>query len=74
MPYPQGIPISFIFELLNDFYIYDATEESRMFYNKFIKPENHADKCTECGQCEEKCPQKIEIVKELKIAHKVLKQ
>jgi|YelNatPaOPRAMG01_1025707.scaffolds.fasta_scaffold61105_3 predicted aldo/keto reductase-like oxidoreductase len=74
MPCPQGIPISFIFELLNDFYIYDATEESRMFYNKFIKPENHADKCTECGQCEEKCPQKIEIVKELKIAHKVLKQ
>ena len=73
LPCPQGIPISFIFELYNDAYMYDAIEESRMFYNKFIKPENQADKCSECGQCEEKCPQKIEIIKELKTVHERLK-
>ncbi len=28
-----------------------------------------ADSCTECGQCEEQCPQGISIIKEIKEAH-----
>ena len=31
-----------------------------------------ADFCTECGQCEEKCPQKIGIINKLKEAHRIL--
>jgi predicted aldo/keto reductase-like oxidoreductase len=27
----------------------------------------------ECGQCEEKCPQKIDIIEKLKTAHEKLK-
>ena len=31
-----------------------------------------ADKCVECGVCEDHCPQKIEIRKQLKECHEVL--
>ncbi|MEO0124069.1 MAG: aldo/keto reductase [candidate division WOR-3 bacterium] len=71
---PQKIPISFIFEIYNDAYMYNAFVESKGMYKKFIKDERKADKCTECGQCEDRCPQKIEIIKELKAAHKFLKR
>jgi predicted aldo/keto reductase-like oxidoreductase len=28
--------------------------------------------CAECGQCEEKCPQKINIIEQLKETHEAL--
>lgn len=70
---PQHIPIPFIFEIYNDAYMYGAQEESKRLYNLFIKPEHQADKCNECGSCEQICPQKIEIIKELKKVHYLLK-
>ncbi|MGB3340476.1 MAG: aldo/keto reductase [bacterium] len=72
MPCAQGIPISFILELYNDAHMYDAVENSQWMYDVFIKPESHADKCIACGECEEKCPQKIPIAEHLVKAHKVL--
>ncbi len=70
---PQEIPISFIFEIFNDAYMYNAFDESKWMYKNFIKDERKADKCTECGQCEDRCPQKIEIIKELKKTHSIFK-
>jgi predicted aldo/keto reductase-like oxidoreductase len=73
MPCNQKIPISFILELYNDACMYDAVEDSRWSYRVFVKPEHQADHCTECGECEEKCPQNIDIMEVLKEAHRLLK-
>ena len=54
--------------------MYDDLERSKMFYSFFLGEENRADKCTECGECEPKCPQQIEIIKWLKESHKALKE
>ena len=43
-----------------------------MVYNAFMSPEQRASACTECGECEEKCPQHIPIREELKKVHAVL--
>jgi len=40
-----------------------------MVYNGFLSPEQRASSCTECGTCEEKCPQDIQIREELKKVH-----
>jgi hypothetical protein len=45
-----------------------------MFYNFFLGEDNRADKCIECGECEPRCPQQIEIIKWLKETHKTLKR
>ncbi len=72
-PCKQKIPISFIRYLLNDACMYDAVKESSWAYRVFIKPESRGDQCTECGECEEKCPQKIPVSELLKEAHELLK-
>lgn len=72
-PCKQKIPISFILDLYNDACMYDAVEESSWAYKVFIKPENKGDQCNECGECEERCPQKIPISELLKEAHELLK-
>lgn len=72
MPCPQGIPISFIMELFNDACMYDAVADSQRAYKIFILPEHRADQCTRCGECEEKCPQKIPIAESLEEAHILL--
>ncbi len=72
MPCNQKIPISFILELYNDACMYDAIEDSRRMYKVFVKPENRPDQCTECGECEDKCPQHILIASTLKEAHELL--
>lgn len=72
MPCPQKIPISFILELYNDACMYNAIEDSQWMYKVFIKPENRADQCTQCKECEEKCPQKIPIAEVLEDCHKAL--
>jgi predicted aldo/keto reductase-like oxidoreductase len=38
-------------------------------YNVLMAPEQRASKCEECGECEEKCPQQIEIIETLKEVH-----
>ncbi len=72
MPCSQKIPISFILELYNDAYMYNAFEDSQRAYKVFIKPENRADKCTACAECEEKCPQKVPIIECMKKADELL--
>ncbi|MFW6065504.1 MAG: aldo/keto reductase [Planctomycetota bacterium] len=76
MPCPEGVQIPRIFDLYNKGRVYGLWETARKGYDKIgrRKPEERkqADACTECGACEEKCPQNIPIRKQLAEAHKAL--
>ena len=67
---PQEINIPQIFMAMNNYRVYHTKEYARMQYqaigiNPWVKGRK-ADVCTECGACEEHCPQRIEIRKQLK--------
>jgi uncharacterized protein len=62
LPCPSDVAIPRIFDLYNDAVTYDAWGRAGSVYADFIKPENRANKCVECGECEEACPQNIKII------------
>jgi len=72
LPCPSGVNIPTVFSLFNDRFVFDAPKIPMTTYNQFLPPAQRAASCTECGECEEKCPQKIEIRKALKDAHAAL--
>ena len=77
MPCPQNINIPHIFGLMNNHRVYGLTEHAKQAYSDVITGSGwvksaDATKCTECGVCEQKCPQKLEIIKQLKETHAAL--
>jgi uncharacterized protein len=61
-PCPHGVDIPRCFQAYNDSTIYDDLTMGRRMYNSpFFKPETRADRCEECNECLEKCPQHIAI-------------
>lgn len=69
LPCPFGVAIPRIFGAYNDAVAYDAWDHARWVYNNPIKPEQRADNCTECGECEAVCPQNIKIIEWLATVH-----
>jgi predicted aldo/keto reductase-like oxidoreductase len=61
MPCPQGVAIPDIFEMYNDAHIYDDRMRRQWAYRTFMAEDERADRCTACGECEEKCPQGITV-------------
>jgi len=72
MPCPSGVTIPRIFSVYNNYKMYGNEDGAKRSYNQFTKPENRADQCVECGECEKACPQQIEIIDWLKMAHAFL--
>jgi len=72
-PCPNGVAISRIFALYNEATMYNALERSRMVYEQWMREEERADCCLQCGECEAACPQGIEIIEWLKKAHEMLR-
>ncbi len=71
MPCAAGVNIPMNLSLYNDLMTFkDPT--GVMIYNAFLPPEQRASVCNECGECEEKCPQHIQIREELKKVHAAL--
>ena len=76
-PCPQGIDIPYIFEIMNRHRVYQLTEHAKSAYNEVINgwswiKSADASKCAACGVCEEKCPQKLPIIKQLQETHATL--
>jgi predicted aldo/keto reductase-like oxidoreductase len=76
MPCPQEVNIPHIFELYNMGKVYGLWDIAKEGYRTFPEQRwtggKQADECIECGQCEEKCPQNIQIREQLKAAHAAL--
>jgi predicted aldo/keto reductase-like oxidoreductase len=70
-PCPHGVSIPGCFSFYNTKHAFNdskgATEQYAMWIGGAIgSPPSIASLCTECGECEPKCPQNIEIIKDLK--------
>jgi uncharacterized protein len=76
MPCPNGVDIPGNFEIYNEAKAFDALEMGKFRYNSTfnLKAEQKADRCIECGNCLEACPQKIQIPDWMKKIHKDLYQ
>jgi uncharacterized protein len=66
VPCPVGVNIPNCFSYLNNYSMFDDREKTKEQYNMFIKENNRASKCIECGKCEKSCPQQIKIREKLK--------
>jgi predicted aldo/keto reductase-like oxidoreductase len=66
LPCPTGVEIPKNLSFLNQFFLFDGEgpkERCRYFYDIQLSPPEKAANCVSCGQCEEKCPQGLQIPK-----------
>jgi predicted aldo/keto reductase-like oxidoreductase len=66
MPCPSGVDIPRSFALWNDFARYGNKGDMRWQWTFNFDEDKKAKNCSECGQCEESCPQKLSIRDNLK--------
>jgi len=62
---------------MNRHRVYQLTEHAKSAYNEVVNgwswiKSADASKCAACGVCEEKCPQKLPIIEQLKETHAAL--
>lgn len=72
LPCPEGVNIPRILQIYNDSIMYDKPEYGINGYNNWIPDEKKADRCQDCGECEESCPQKIPISDWMEKIHREL--
>jgi predicted aldo/keto reductase-like oxidoreductase len=72
MPCPNGVDIPRNFELYNEAVIYDSLDLSKALYNWHMPEGQRASACVACGECEEKCPQHIQISQWMPRVHETL--
>jgi predicted aldo/keto reductase-like oxidoreductase len=73
LPCPKGVNIPGVFTRYNDGVMFGTFIPAQRTYMFQTKSNQDASHCVECKACEKKCPQHIEISKELKVAHEKLK-
>jgi predicted aldo/keto reductase-like oxidoreductase len=78
MPCPEGVNIPRIFTLYNDYYLTDNAKArghiKYVYGNLALAPDEMADRCQRCGQCEEKCPQQLPVGEALAEAADLFRQ
>jgi len=76
-PCPRGINIAHLFDIMNRHRVYGLTEHAKTAYREMMEGQSwvksaDASKCSECGACEAKCPQKLPIARQLRETHAAL--
>ncbi|MBW6515349.1 MAG: aldo/keto reductase [Candidatus Cloacimonetes bacterium] len=66
LPCPAGVGIPFVLGMYNEAIMFNDKERHKKEYFSFLPEAMRADKCTRCGECLPKCPQKIKITDEMK--------
>ena len=61
LPCAEGVNITEIISLYNEFYVKNMDDEVKAKYQKNITPETRAKRCVACGKCQELCPQQLPI-------------
>lgn len=74
LPCPNKVAIPDIFEIYNNYFVYEAKSAGQNSYERMIKAGVDSTNCIECAQCENACPQNLDIIRHLKEAHLVLKR
>lgn len=73
-PCPAGINIPYIFDQFTHYNVYGLPENAKNGFHNYVENQHgktSAD-CVNCGKCERKCPQKLQIRKELKRVEEIL--
>jgi predicted aldo/keto reductase-like oxidoreductase len=72
MPCPNSVNIPMNFTLYNDACMFEDLAMPKVMYTRMMPPDHRASNCQQCGECEPKCPQQIEIIAMLeKVAEKL---
>jgi predicted aldo/keto reductase-like oxidoreductase len=71
-PCPNGVNIPRNFELYNQAIAYNTESLSKALYNHHMPKGERADACIACSECEDKCPQQIEISEWMGRVHEAL--
>ena len=72
LPCPNGVNISRNFDVYNRVAMYDALDDCRNEYKRWIPDDQKAAVCIQCDECLSKCPQKIAISTWLPVVEEVL--
>ncbi|MEW6185734.1 MAG: aldo/keto reductase [Thermodesulfobacteriota bacterium] len=72
MPCPNNVNIPGILGLYNDAFKYGDVKRAQFLYTIRVQEGETADQCQDCKECEEKCPQGIEISAWMKKADELL--
>ena len=72
LPCPTGVNIPRNFDVYNQVYMYDALEDRRFEYKRWIPDNEKAAVCIQCDECLSKCPQNIAISTWLPVVEEVL--
>lgn len=64
MPCPFGVNIPANFKIWNKAHVYEDIEQAKKDYEQL--KEGKGINCQQCGACEVQCPQKIQIIEDLK--------
>lgn len=71
MPCPFGVNIPGNFSMFNNAFVFDNIGKFKEYYHLYIPENARANICKDCGKCVPKCPQHINIPRELEKVHKL---